>query len=303
MAQWSTLDHFPSRIIAHRGASGYRPEHTREGYRLAAAQGADVLEPDLTMSRDGVLFVRHDLGRARSTDVASHPEFATRAREIDGVRDWWINDFDAAELDTLHAVQPWPQRDAQYDGQFALMRFSAALDLLAELTVQHGRALALYPELKHPHYFRALGFDPVAALQAELAPRKLTGPASPVWVQCLDHDVLHEAHALSGNPCFALLESLPSDTCLRDLAAWAQGIAPAKSMLWDSAGKDTGLVAAAHALRLQVHTWTFRDDRSPAPFANSREELHAAFALGVDAMFCDFPDKALAMRAAFAAGG
>ncbi|MDR3385889.1 MAG: glycerophosphodiester phosphodiesterase family protein [Rudaea sp.] len=304
MAQWNTLDGLPTRIIAHRGASGYRPEHTLDGYALAAAQGADVLEPDLTMSRDGVLYARHDLGLARSTDIAGRLEFAKRSREIAGVRDWWISDFDAAELDTLRARQPFPQRGTQYDGRFVLPSFATTLDLLAALTAEYGRPLALYPELKHPQYFRALGLDPVAALHAELAPRNLLGPASPVWIQCLDHDVLREAHERCGNPCFALLESVPPDSrerdaLLRDLAGWARGIAPGKFMLWDSAMRATGLVAAAHAHGLQAHAWTFRDDHPPAPFATSRDELDAAFELGVDATFCDFPDTAVTARAAF----
>jgi glycerophosphoryl diester phosphodiesterase len=298
---WNTLNGIPSRIIAHRGASGYRPEHTLEGYALAAAQDADVLEPDLLLSRDGVLYVRHDLGLARSTDIATRAEFASRAREVGGVRDWWISDFDAAELDTLRAIQPFPQRGTQYDGRFVLPRFAAVLDLLATLTRQHGRPIGLYPELKDPQHFCALGYDPVAALYAELAPRNLLGADSPVWIQCFDHEVLREARERCGNPCFALLETAPADSSvrnalLRDLAGWAQGIAPGKFTLWDNVGKDTGLTAAAHGHGLQVHAWTFRDDHSPAPFATTRAELEAAFALGVDALFCDFPDTAVSAR-------
>ena len=306
MAKWNTLNGLPPRIIAHRGASGYRPEHTLDGYALAAAQGADVLEPDLLMSRDGVLFARHDLSLARSTDIAVRPEFATRAREIAGVRDWWISDFDAAELDTLRAVQPFPQRGKIYDGHFVLPRFSMVLDMLAALSAQHGRTFALYPELKHPEYFCTRGLDPVAALHTELSARNLTGSASPIWLQCFDHTVLRQAHARCGNPCFVLLETVPADLQERDallhsLTQWTQGVAPSKFILWDVAGNDTGLTAAAHGHGLQVHAWTFRDDHSPAPFATGREELAAAFALGVDALFCDFPDTAVAARVAFAA--
>ncbi|HZP67303.1 MAG TPA: glycerophosphodiester phosphodiesterase family protein [Rudaea sp.] len=303
MHRWNTRDGRAPRIIAHRGASGYRPEHTLDGYTLAAAQGADVLEPDLVMSRDGVLYVRHDLGLARSTDVAQRGEFAARAREIAGVRDWWISDFDAAELDTLRAIQPFPARGTQYDGHFVLPRFSMTLDLLGALSARHDRKLALYPELKHPDYFRALGLDPVAALHGDLARHGLLGPASPVWIQCFDHAVLREAHARCGNPCYALFETAPADAQLDELAGWARGVAPGKRLLWDHAGVATKLAAAAHERGLEVHTWTFRDDHSPAPFASTCEELDAAFALGVDALFCDFPDTAVAARAAFLARG
>jgi glycerophosphoryl diester phosphodiesterase len=306
VSQWNTLDRLPSRIIAHRGASGYRPEHTLDGYALAAAQGADVLEPDLLMSRDGVLFARHDLGLARSTDIAARPELASRKREVAGVSDWWIGDFSAAELDNLFATQPFPQRGNLYDGRLVVPRFSMVLDLLTSLSAQCGRNLCLYPELKNPEYFLALGLDPVAALHAELAARNLLGPASPIWLQCFDHGVLRLAHERCGNPCFALLDSVPAnpaerDAMLQELARWAAGIAPGKYLLWDHAGKASGLVAAAHAHGLQVHAWTFRDDHPTAPFATKRAELEAAFAMGVDALFCDFPDTGVAARSAFAA--
>jgi glycerophosphoryl diester phosphodiesterase len=304
VSQWNTLNRLPSRIIAHRGASGYRPEHTMDGYALAAAQGADILEPDLLMSRDGVLFARHDLGLARSTDIAARAEFALRKREIAGVLDWWISDFTATELDCLRAVQPFPQRSNLYDGHLVLPRLSMLLDLLTSLSTHCGRKLGLYPELKDPQHFLALGLDPVAALHAQLAPRNLLGPASPVWLQCFDHGVLRRAHEQCGNACFALLENVPADfhqrdAMLLDLAQWASGVAPGKYLLWDKTGKDAGLVAAAHAHGLQVHAWTFRDDHPAAPFATARAELEAAFALGVDALFCDFPDTAVAARVAF----
>ena len=302
--RFDTLNGSPSRIIAHRGASGYRPEHTLDGYTLAASQGADVLEPDLTMSRDGVLFARHDLGLKRSTDIASRKQFRLRAREIAGVRDWWIGDFDAAEIDTLRAIQPFPIRDLQYDGRFIAPRFSMVLDLLAAINAQREHALSLYPELKHPEYFRAIGLDPVQAIHRELEPRGLLGESSPVWIQCFDHGVLKEAKQRCGNRCFALVEAGLADPAAREpsfaqLATWASGVAPNKYLLWDNTGADTGFVAAAHAHGLEVHAWTFRDDHPSAPFADSRAELNAAFALGVDALFCDFPDTAVAARDAF----
>lgn len=304
---WNTLDGQPTRIIAHRGASGYRPEHTLDGYALALAQGADVIEPDLVLSRDGALFARHDLGLARSTDIASRTTFSGRARDVSGQRDWWVSDFSAAELGELRAVQPWEGRPHEFDGQHRLPRLAEILDLVGAAAAQRGEEVPVYPELKHPEYFRALGLDPVAVIAQELEARGLTGAAAPVWLQCFDHAVLRQAYGRCGNPCFALLEAVPADAAaravlLRELATWARGIAPGKSLLWDGAGQSTGLVEEAHALGLAVHSWTFREDTSPAPFASPRDELHNAFALGVDAVFCDFPDAGVAARAAYRAG-
>lgn len=302
-AKWKTLNGAAPRIIAHRGASGYRPEHTLDGYALAIAQGADVIEPDLVLSRDGVLYARHDLGLKRSTDIATRAEFASRLREIDGERDWWVADFAAVELDTLRAVQPFAERGALFDGRFALPRFSEVLDL-ASAALAHGRPVGVYPELKDPGYFRSLGMDPVAAVHAALAPRGLARADSPIWLQCFDHAVLRQAHAACGNACYALVETLADDLAAHapqwhELATWARGIAPGKYLLWDEHGRDHGVVAQAHDLGLEVHAWTFREDRSPLPFATPRAELEAAFALGVDALFCDFPDLAIAARDAF----
>jgi glycerophosphoryl diester phosphodiesterase len=299
MGRWNTLHGLPPRIIAHRGASGYRPEHTLAGYALAMAQGADVLEPDLVLSRDGVLFARHDLGLSLSTDIARRAEFTGRGREIAGVRDWWVSDFDAHELDALRAVQPFRERGTQYDGQFGVPRFGALLDLAKTAADAQQRPIVVDAELKDPEFFRARGLDLAATFVAELEQHGLTGAQAPVWVECFDHAVLREVHARCGNPCFALCENAPGESQLRELAAWVRGVAPSKYLLWDNAARDTGLVAAAHRHGLEVHAWTFRADRTPAPFATAREELEAAFALGVDAMFCDFPDIAVAARAAF----
>ena len=307
MDKWNTLDGRPSRIIAHRGASGYRPEHTLDGYALAVVQGADVIEPDLVMSRDGVLFARHDLGLARSTDVAHRTDFAGRARELAGLRDWWVGDFSAADIDSLRSIQPSPARSHEFDGHFIVPRFSQILQLAREASLQRGSEILVYPELKHPEYFMALGLDPAAALQQELQHHGVLGPRAPVWLQCFDHAVLRTAHERCGNPSFALLESIPPvgperTARLRQFVGWASGVAAGKYLLWDGAGKSSGLVEEAHDLGLIVHSWTFREDTSPAPFATTREEMHAAFKLGVDALFCDFPDAAIANRAAYRTG-
>ncbi|HST27238.1 MAG TPA: glycerophosphodiester phosphodiesterase family protein [Rudaea sp.] len=298
-ARWNTLDGKRPRIIAHRGASGHRPEHTLEAFALALAQGADMLEPDLVASRDGVLFARHDLGLSRSTDVASRPEFAVRARTIDTVRDWWIGDFDAEELGVLRAVQPMPDRGDRYDGQFGIASFGALLDLVGKANRERDVPVVIEAEIKQPDA------AVLAALARELESRDLAGERSPVWIECFDHDFLRRARERCGNPCIVLLEAegewRRGDPRLRELARWARGVAPRKDTLRDAAGRDTRWVTAAHELGLEVHAWTFRDDGAHAPFASPREELDAAFALGVDALFCDFPDMAIAARAAFAA--
>jgi len=304
--RWPTLSGAAPRIIAHRGASGVRPEHTLDAYSLAALQGADVLEPDLVASRDGVLYARHDLGLGRSTDVAAREPFAGRCRDVAGERNWWIGDFSAAEVDELRSVQPVPARGRQYDGRFIVPRFSQVLDLALDIGAARGATLIVDAEIKHPDYFAALHIDLVAALRRDLEPRALTGPQAPVWLESFDHAFLRSAHDACGNACFALIEALPDGAAaraelLRGLAAWTRGVAVAKYLLWRGLGHASGLVESVHALGLEIHAWTFRDDRSPAPFATAREELFGAFSLGVDALFCDFPDTAIAARREFAA--
>jgi glycerophosphoryl diester phosphodiesterase len=294
---WNTLNGSPPRIIAHRGASGHRPEHTLEAYALAIAQGADALEPDLVPSRDGVLFARHDIGLGRSTDIATRAEFSARARVIDGVRDWWICDFDAHEIDALRATQPIAGRSAQFDRQFGVPRFSQLLDFVMRENARREIPLVIDAEIKDPAFFHQRGIDMLVALTADLEAHGMTGPQAPVWLETFDHAFLRDAFERCGNPCFALLNQSPHGVALRELARWVCGIAPAKHLLWDGDGRDSGLVGAAHSRGLEVHAWTFREDYSPTPFASTAKEIHAAFALGVDALFCDFPDVAVSARA------
>jgi glycerophosphoryl diester phosphodiesterase len=305
---WNTLSGAPPRIIAHRGASGYRPENTLSAYRLAIAQGADAIEPDLVASRDRVLFARHDLGLARSTDVAMRPEFAARRRVLAGIEDWWISDFTAAEIDRLAARQPDARRGVAHEGHDTVPRFAELLELAREEAWCRGQTLSIEAEIKQPEHFTALGIDLVAALRDTLQPRDLLGADSPVWLESFDHRFLRNAVAHLGNPAVALLDRFPEnraawDTQLRNFAGWARAIAPAKHLLWDSMARTSGLVAAAHDYGLEVHAWTFRSDQPSAPFTTPDAELEAAFALGVDALFCDFPDLAVAARTRFAVVG
>jgi glycerophosphoryl diester phosphodiesterase len=246
-----------------------------------------------------VLFARHDFGLSRSTDVAARAQFAARAREIGGERDWWIGDFEAHEIGALRAVQPDAGRDCRYDGQFGIASFAELLDLVARANRDREMPVVIEAEIKQPDA------GVLAALVRELESRDLAGERSSVWIECFDHAFLQRARERCGNPCIALLEPKDDwrrgDPRLRELARWVRGVAPRKDMLWDPAGGDTRWVAAAHDLGLEVHAWTFRDDGDCVPFASPGAELDAALEIGVDALFCDFPDSAIAARAAFAA--
>jgi glycerophosphoryl diester phosphodiesterase len=284
---WATLDGTPTRIIAHRGASGVLPEHTIAGYALALQQGADVIEPDLLLSSDGVLVARHDPGLARSTDVAGRAEFA--ARGIDG--DWAITHFTRLELATLRARQPSPRRDRSHDGRHAIPSFGELLAWADASARQRGEPVTLYPELKHPAWLRSQGLDPVAAFIAAM--REVDAQRVAVWVQCFDAEPLREARAATGLPAFLLLENGADwQAALRDHGNEIDGLAVSKAMLGDGA-----LVRATHALGLGVHAWTYADDELPAGVARVEDELEHAFLLGVDAVFCDFPATGLAARA------
>ena len=288
MTTWATLDGAPTRIIAHRGASGVLPEHTIAGYALALQQGADVIEPDLLLSKDGVLVARHDPGLARSTDVAGHPEFASR--RIDG--DWAVTHFTRMELATLRARQPFPQRDASHDGRHAVPSLGELQAWADASARQRGEPVTLYPELKHPEWLLSQGLDPVAAFVAAM--RDVDAQRVQVWVQCFELAPLVQARGATGLPAFLLLEEGGDwRRALREHGTAIDGLAVSKAML------DEALVRETHALGLGVHAWTYRDDVLPDGVARVEDELAQAFALGVDAVFCDFPATALAARAAW----
>lgn len=286
MTTWSTLDGRPTRIIAHRGASGLRPEHTQAAYELAREQGADVVEPDLVVSRDGVLIVRHDRGLRRSTDVALRPEFAPRCRDDD----WPVDGFTRAELRTLRAIQPTRDRDTTHDRQYPLLDFGDVLAWADTLARLDGEPVVLYPELKHPALFASIGLDPVPRMIEALHD---VDPAQvEVWLQCFELEPLLRLREATGRPSFLLLEEdVDAAATLEAVATRVDGLALSKRAL------RPALVERAHALGLQVHAWTYRDDRVGAGFARIDDELALAFTLGVDAVFCDYPATGLACRA------
>ena len=288
---WRTLDGGAPLVIAHRGASGLRPEHTLESYALALAQGADVVEPDLVPSADGVLYARHDPGLARSTDIRLRAEFASRQEQ----GDWPCDRFQAREIDQLRAIQPHAGRSSDFDRRWPPPRWQAVLAWAQQAAQERRATVVLYPELKHPAFFRARGVDPVQAFVDSVA----TIPAGvEVWVQCFDAQALRRVHEATGLRCSLGLEDDDDwRAALRAHGDWLYGVVASKELLRGFGAEDSGLVDAAHAADVRVHAWTFRDDRLGKGHAGVDEELAAALELGVDALFCDYPTSALRVRA------
>jgi glycerophosphoryl diester phosphodiesterase len=293
MSRWATLDGAPPQVIAHRGASGELPEHTIAAYALGLAQGADIIEPDLLPSADGVLFCRHEPGLARSTDVSRRREFASRAM----AGDWPINAWSAIELVRLRAIQPFPGRAAEHDGLHPLPRFGEALAWAAQAAAERGARVVLYPEIKHPLEMAAAGVDPVP-LFIEAARSVPAGVE--LRVQCFVAAPLQRIHEATGLPCTLLLDRDDDwREALRAHGRWLVALGINKHLLPSHGGAD-GLLDAAHARGVRVDAWTFRDDQVATGFATIADELQAVMQAGVDGLFCDFPATALALRGALA---
>jgi glycerophosphoryl diester phosphodiesterase len=310
-------------IIAHRGASGYRPEHTVAAYELAAHLGADFLEPDLVSTRDGVLVARHEPEIGATTDVAAHPEFADRRTTsvIDGVArtGWFAHDFTLAELRTLRAVERIPEvrpANTRFDGRYPIPTFDEILALASRLTTELGRPIGVYPETKHPTYHAKLGLPLESALVDALRGAGLDDPDAPVFVQSFEvHNLraLRAEHGLrarlvqlvdaEGGPADAAVadyRELLSPAGLAEVARYAAAIGPAKALVRAGGLVGAGgLVADAHAAGLAVHPWTFRAEPAfrPADEPSAVSELAHYLCIGVDAVFTDNPDLAVFARA------
>lgn len=321
-------------VIAHRGASGERPEHTLAAYQLAIAQGADFIEPDLVMTRDGVLVCRHENEISGTTDVAARPEFADRRKEktVDNVAalGWWVEDFTLAELKTLRCKERLPQlrpANTAYDGQEAIPTFAEALALAQSAGV------GIYPELKHPTFLREQGLDPAPAFIADVRAGGGQRAADAMFVQCFEMGALRTLAQMSSIrwQCVQLVSAsggpwdnrdlsyadMLSDSGLRHVAEYARGLGAEKALIIprDAAGRSaapTDLVGRARSAGLVVHAWTFRAENFFLPAELRRgdaaaadhlrqhgdldAELRAFYALGVDGVFSDFPAAAVAAR-------
>lgn len=294
-SDYPTLTGEPPLIIAHRGASGELPEHTIEAYSRAIEQGADFIEPDLVMSRDGVLIARHDRYLSTTTDVSVRPEFANRKRAqetFSGPReDWWAEDFTLDEIRTLRARQAYPGRSTAFDDQFQIPTF----DEIIALANAHG--VGLYPETKSPSHHASIGLDMKAPLL-----NALNGVQGPVFIQSFEAQILRElaqdtsfplVQLYSGDPRAAMAGFEPP---LEEAATYADGVGPYKMLLWSAPGIPSDFLDRAHQLGLQVHPWTFRDDNLPDAYDTAKAEYQAYWALGVDGVFTDFPGTAAMLR-------
>ena len=317
-------------VIGHRGASGYRPEHTLAAYALAARMGADLIEPDLVITRDGVLVARHENEVSQTTDVARHPEFAARrtTKAIDGavLTGWFTEDFTLAELKTLRARERIPRtrpRNTAFDGRSAIPTFQEVLDLRARLSRELGREVGVCPETKHPTYFRDVVGRPLEEpLVRALRRNGLGHRTSPVLVQSFEASSLEAlrralevrtVRLLGTAVARAEVPAPPiSPAGLRAIARHADAIGPARELIVPrtpagASGTPTTLVDDAHRAGLLVLPYTFRVENEflplelrsstdPAAAGDLPAELERVFALGVDGVFTDNPDIGVAVR-------
>lgn len=294
-------------IIGHRGASGHRPEHTLESYRLAAEMGADVIEPDLVATRDGVLIARHENEIGGTTDVAERFPDRKRTRTIDraSITGWFSEDFTLAEIKTLRARERLAFRSHAYDGRYQVPTFDEVLDLAQSLTRTLGRPVGVYPETKHPTYFRGIGLPLEEALVASLEKHAMNTHDAPVFIQSFESGNLRALRPKTRVRLVQLVD-LPSklrldDEGLAEIAAYADGLGPIKTLIVPAKTDGTleaptDLVARAHKAGLFVHVWTMRADPqflSPSYNGRPEAEFEQFRDLGVDGIFTDFPDIAV----------
>jgi glycerophosphoryl diester phosphodiesterase len=322
-------------VIGHRGASGYRPEHTLASYELAIALGADFTEPDLVSTKDGVLVARHENEISGTTDVASHPEFAARrtTKVVDGVSltGWFTEDFTLAELKTLRAVERLPDirpANTVFDGLYQVPTLQEVINLAKS------KGVGIYPETKHPSYFAGIGLSLEEPLVATLKCNGYTDPEDPVFIQSFETRNLRKLRRMTKLRLVQLIDSvgrpydftlsgdprtyadLTTPAGLAEIATYADGIGPSKTLIvpQDAGGHlqaPTHLVDNAHRAGLVVHPWTFRRENAflPADFrlgntsnpnfpratGDFPAELRLFYGLGVDGVFTDNPDVAVAV--------
>ncbi|HKD96938.1 MAG TPA: glycerophosphodiester phosphodiesterase [Micromonosporaceae bacterium] len=326
-------------VIGHRGAAGYRPEHTLASYELAARMGADFIEPDLVTTSDGVLIVRHEPEFGGTTNVASHPEFAGRrtTKLLDGVSvtGWFTEDFTLAEIKTLRAIERLPgvrQRNTMYDGLFDVPTFEEVLNLRERLSHELRREIGVYPETKHPTYFRAQGLALEPALVAALRKHNLDHRDSPVFVQSFEfhnlEDLRHNVGLRSPMVFLGATSGTPfndprpyadyfSRAGLAEIATTVNGVGPDKNQLIPrkadgTLDAPTSVISDAHAAGLVLHPYTFRAENQflpaelrvgtdPNAYGHALDEHVIFLNAGIDGVFTDQADIGVLARSMWAA--
>jgi glycerophosphoryl diester phosphodiesterase len=317
-------------VIGHRGACGYRPEHTIESYRLAIRLGADYVEPDLVATRDGVLVARHENEISGTTDVSAHPEFADRrtTKIIDGmvVTGWFTEDFTLRELRTIRATERIPAIRPQntiFDGRYEIPTFQEIIDLVVTEERRLGRPIGIYPETKHPSYFASIGLPLEEPLVKTLYRNELGESTSAALIQSFEVGNLVKLHGMTDVRLIQLLDSVgsPFDSPLSyadlakpdglsSIASYAWGIGADKDLLVPrvSSGElrePATVTHDAHRAGLAVHAWTFRAENHflptdfqigdiPEARGDGISEYELFLRLGVDGIFTDHPDTAVA---------
>lgn len=309
-------------IIGHRGACGYRPEHTLASYELAIAMGVDYIEPDIVSTKDGILIARHENNITETTDVADKPEFTNRktTKIIDGkkITGWFAEDFTLTEIKTLRAKERLPFRNHFYDKKFEIPTLQEIINLAQQKTAETGRIIGIYPETKHPNYFQSINMALEEPLVNILHKNGYVSSDAPIFIQSFEVDNLQQLKKMTDLPLIQLLDDKnlqPYDfvvkgdfrtygdlTSLQELAKiaeYAEGIGAYKGLIVPI-GVDkvnsTTLITDAHAVNLKIHAWTFRNEEqylAPDYQGNPQTEYEQFFKLGIDGVFSDFPDLAV----------
>lgn len=313
-------------VIGHRGAPGYRPEHSRSSYELALAMGVDAVEPDIVATRDGVLVLRHENEISGTTDVADHPEFADRrtTKTIDGVSltGWFTEDFTWDELATLRSRERLPKirrSSATFDDTQPILRLPDLLDLVRRGSEEHGREIGVVLEVKHATYFECIGLDLVPLIERDLRAARWADGELPLYIEAFESSVLTRLRATGISASFVYLieaSGKPFDMVAslgRAAPDYAEAVTPAgldrlrgevdgisvnKRMLLASGNT---IVADAHERGLKVFTWTCRPENTflsapyrtgggKAAFGDYESEWRVIADTGVDGVFVDHPD-------------
>lgn len=290
-------------VIGHRGASGYVPEHTLGSYALAITMGADYIEPDLVMTKDGHLIARHDNELGLTTDIADHPEFASRHRNqtVDGneISGWFTEDFTLSEIKTLRVKERIPiirPGNARMDGTYQIITFQDIIDLVKGLEISQKRIIGIYPEIKHSTHFKRLGLAMEQLVVDTFHRNNYRGPNAPVYIQSFEVNNLKELKQMTQLRLLQLYESdkslqpfdqvesgtgltygnMASPEGLQEVATYAHAVGPDKSYIIprdsnERLGQATSFVSDAHQAGLKVHPYTFRAENSflPAEFRSA----------------------------------